>query len=91
VPGYESFAPIEHESAKTSAYAPPRTEAPSPVDADETPSEIDETPTEGIAETAAPPTAEDDPPEGGAPREGVSELEKEMARLLDEISTARRD
>ncbi len=46
---------------------------------------------EPVEMPAAPPTAAIEPPEGATQPAEVSDLEKEMARLLDEISTNRRE
>jgi hypothetical protein len=84
VPGYEADHDSDHELV--SAFAPPEAE-PGPAEepyVEESPGEVHEV-------LAAPPMAAPETPEGDGNREGVSELEQEMARLLNQISTSRRE
>lgn len=85
VPGYAPESDEPQESV--SVFAPPnadrRAAATGAIEVDGPP-ETPDVP-------AAPPTAAMEPPVGAARPAEVSDLEKEMARLLDEISTTRRD
>jgi hypothetical protein len=84
VPGYEADHDSHHEVV--SAFAPPDAE-PDPAED----SYVEPGPGEVPEVVAAPPMAASESPEGDANREGVSELEQEMARLLNQISTSRRE
>jgi hypothetical protein len=72
----------------TSEFAPPGVDRQAASEAAAT--VPDGSPAETLEETAAPPTATGDPPEGDDTATQVSDLEKEMARLLGEISTNRK-
>lgn len=81
VPGYEG-EDDDHEAV--SAFAPAEAEPGGEADDDGGPGSAPE----GVA---AAPLGESEPAEGSPNREGVSELEQEMARLLNQISTSRRE
>ena len=85
VPGYATT--VEDDQDSVSAFAPPPADEPELVNS-EAPVE-DVAPTEAAFPTVSPEPQE--PPEPAAQAAEVSDLEKEMARLLDEISTTRRE
>jgi hypothetical protein len=87
VPGYPLEARDEDDQESVSAFAPPEVEHHPAAGRGAGPSG----PGEAMEFPAAPPTAAMEPPEGAARPAEVSDLEKEMARLLDEISTSRRE
>lgn len=87
VPGYPPDTEDDQEAVN--AFAPPASGGHPAAEAGP-PSEPDN-PDDSVEVPSAPPTAEAEPPEGAARPAEVSDLEKEMARLLDEISTSRRE
>jgi hypothetical protein len=85
VPGYE---PEDEDRAAANAFAPHGANA-EPDDSDRTESEASAEAAE--VEAASPGTASGEPAEATAADEDVGNLEQEMARLLDQISTTRRE
>ncbi len=90
VPGYPLEVPNDRETVSVFAPSPAVESRPTTVPEAETARE-----TNGLGDLlddpSSPPTVEAEPPEAAARPAEVSELEREMARLLDEISTSRRD
>jgi hypothetical protein len=84
VPGYEP----EDEDRAANAFAPHATNA-EPDDSGGAESEASAEAAE--VEAASPGTASGEPAEATAADEDVGNLEQEMARLLDQISTTRRE
>lgn len=89
VPGYPPDR--EDDQQTVSAFAPPSAEQRPAVEPDPDPAPASDGFGESPDVPSAPPTAETEPPEAAARPAEVSDLEKEMARLLDEISTSRRE
>ncbi|MCB1503285.1 MAG: flagellar biosynthetic protein FliO [Bauldia sp.] len=81
VPGYAAV--IDGDQDGVNAFALPRADRFDPVEANE--------PADDEQPAARPDTAPPESPEPAAQAAEVSDLEKEMARLLDEISSTRRD
>jgi hypothetical protein len=89
VPGYPAESREDQDQESVSAFAPSHPDLHSAIEPE------DPIGSHGLGERtdfpAAPPTAAMESPEDAARPAGVSDLEKEMARLLDEISTTRRE
>ena len=88
VPGYEATEADDHD--KVSAFAPPGplAEAATAPESHYAPAEA---PDGNIEVLEVPAMAESEAPADEADAESVSELEQEMARLLNQISTSRRE
>lgn len=89
VPGYPQD--LQDDQETVSSFAPPTADMPAAVESEAAePRESDAIAPSPDAPSTTP-AAEAEPPEGAARAAEVSDLEKEMARLLDEISTSRRE
>ena len=89
VPGYPPDMQDDQETV--SAFAPPAADQRPADDPEAEPAPESNGFGDSLEVPSAPPTAEAEPPEGAVRPAEVSDLEKEMARLLDEISTSRRE
>jgi hypothetical protein len=89
VPGYPPDREDDQETV--SAFAPPAAAHHPAAEPEAEPQPQSDGPGDSLEIPSAPPTAEAEPPEAAARPAEVSDLEKEMARLLDEISTSRRE
>jgi hypothetical protein len=89
VPGYPPE--IQDDQETVSAFAPRAADQRPAGEPEGEPAPESNGLADSLEVRSAPPTAEAEPPEGAVRPAEVSDLEKEMARLLDEISTSRRD